>query len=625
VSTTSRGHGAGGRSTGRTVGRAPAQRPAPPRVGEGPFVPRRAPGTRRSGAGLSMDQRGMRNRWGLIVMITLLVLVVGRLAVLQGVDGAAYASAAEQDRLRTHPIAALRGQVLDRNGHALAYTVDASRVVADPTVIENPARAAHELGPLLDVPEADLTGKLSQDGRYVVLASQVPPQTVDAIKALKLPGVLFEDDPVRLYPAGTVGGQVVGFIGKEGAGLAGIEQTFDDELAGTPGERRVEVGSGGNPIPSGIDESTPATDGSAVTLTLDEDLQYVTEKRLGEACADGDTTQGSAVVLDVKTGQIMAMGSCPGFNPAEARKTDPDRLGNPAVSDVFEPGSVMKAVTVSAALEEGVAHPDSVLTVDGKIDAGDHVVRDSHDHGPIDYTVTGIIAKSSNVGTIMLAREIGDEKLEHYMRAFGIGSTTGVELPGESRGILEGSADWTASRAANVPIGQGVSVTTLQLASIYQTIANDGVRIPPRIVRSVTSPDGTAHAAAQAPATRVVSASTAADMRYMLEAVVGEGGTAPRGAIEGFRVAGKTGTAQRPNPDCGCYRGGGYVTSFVGFAPADHPRYVVAVDLERPTGAGDGGGVAAPVFADVMRYALTAAGVVPSGSPRPDFTLTATP
>jgi cell division protein FtsI (penicillin-binding protein 3) len=225
----------------------------------------------------------------------------------------------------------------------------------------------------------------------------------------------------------------------------------------------------------------------------------------------------------------------------------------------------------------------------------------------------------------MLARQVGEEKLEHYLRAFGVGSTTGVELPGESRGILEGHANWTASRAANVPIGQGVSVTTLQLASIYQTIANDGVRLAPRVVKSVTAPDGKVRAAGEAEGTRVISKSTADDMAYMLEAVVGEGGTAPRGAIEGFRVAGKTGTAQRPNPDCGCYRGGGYVTSFVGFAPADAPRYVVAVDLERPTGAGDGGGIAAPVFADVMRYALTAGRVVPSGTPRPEFALTRKP
>jgi cell division protein FtsI (penicillin-binding protein 3) len=437
--------------------------------------------------------------------------------------------------------------------------------------------------------------------------------------------VLFEDDPVRLYPAGAVGGQVVGFVGREGAGLAGIEQTFQDELAGTDGHRRVEVGSGGNPSPSGIDESTPATDGDTVTLTLDQDLQYVTEQRLGEACIDGATTRASAVVLDVHTGHVVAMGSCPGYDPGNYSKTDPALLGNPLVSDVFEPGSVMKAVTLSAALEEGVATPETVLSVNGHISAGDRVVTDAHDHEPVNWTVTGILAKSSNVGTIMLAREVGDEKLEHYLRAFGLGSTSGIELPGESAGILEDSADWTASRAANVPIGQGVSVTTLQMASIYQTIANDGVRIEPRIVQSVTRPDGRVVDAPEPESTRVISQATADRMAYMLEAVVGPGGTAPLGQIEGFRVAGKTGTAQRANPACNCYEGGGYVTTFVGFAPADDPQYVVAVDLERPTSSAEGGQVAAPVFADVMRYALTANGVVPSGTARPDFVLTGTP
>jgi cell division protein FtsI (penicillin-binding protein 3) len=558
-------------------------------------------------------------------MITLLLLVVGRLAVLQGVDGAAYANAAEQDRLRTYPIAALRGAVLDRDGNPFAYTVDASRVVADPTVVPHPARTAKALSPLLDVPEAELTEKLSQDDRYVVLAAKVSPETTDAIDALELPGISFEDDPVRLYPAGTVGGQVIGFVGRDGAGLAGIEQSFQDELAGSDGHRRVEVGSGGNPIPSGIDESTPATDGDAVTLTLDQDLQYVTEQRLGEACQDGATTRASAVVLDVHTGKVAAMASCPGYDPGNYSKTDPALLGNPVVSDVFEPGSVMKAVTLSAALEEGVAKPDTVLSVNGHIDAGDRVVTDAHDHEPVKWTVTGILAKSSNVGTIMLAREVGDEKLEHYLRAFGLGDTTGIELPGESAGILQDSKDWTASRAANVPIGQGVSVTTLQMASIYQTIANDGVRIQPRIVESVTSPGGKVTEAPDPESTRVISKSTADQMAYMLEAVVGPGGTAPLGQIEGFRVAGKTGTAQRANPACNCYEGGGYVTTFVGFAPADDPQYVVAVDLERPTSSAEGGQVAAPVFADIMRYMLTADGVVPSGTPRPDFVLTGTP
>jgi cell division protein FtsI (penicillin-binding protein 3) len=589
----------------------------------GAFTSRRAPGSRRSGSGLSVDQRGLRNRWGLVIMITLLVAVVGRLAIVQGVDGAAYANAAEQDRLRTYPIAALRGAVVDRHGNPLAYTVAASRVVADPTVVTRPARTARALSPLLDVPEADLTAKLSRHNRYVVLAAKVSPETTDAIDALELPGISFEDDPVRLYPAGAVGGQVVGFVGRDGSGLAGIERKFQGQLAGTDGHRRVEVGSGGNPIPSGIDESTPATDGDTVKLTLDQDLQYVTDQRLGAACQDGATTRGSAVVLDVHTGHVVAMGSCPGYDPGHYSKTDPDLLGNPVVSDVFEPGSVMKGVTLSAALEEGKAKPDTVLSVNGHIQAGDKVVTDAHDHEPKNWTVTGILAKSSNVGAIMLAREVGDQKLEHYLRAFGLGKKTGIELPGESAGILQDSADWTASRAANVPIGQGVSVTTLQMASIYQTIANGGVRIEPRLVDSVTGPGGRGVDAPAPESTRVIGEDTAKKMAYMLEAVVGPGGTAPLGQIEGFRVAGKTGTAQRANPACNCYQGGGYVTTFVGFAPADDPQYVVAVDLERPSSDAEGGQVAAPVFADIMRYALTAGGVVPSGTPRPDFVLEA--
>jgi len=414
-------------------------------------------------------------------------------------------------------------------------------------------------------------------------------------------------------------------VGRDGAGLAGIEQTFDDELAGTPGQRRVEVGSGGHPIPSGIDESTPATDGDTVALTVDQDLQYVTEERLGRACADGATTRASAVVLDVKTAQVVAMGSCPGYDPGAYSTTDPDLLGNPLVSSVFEPGSVLKAVTLAAALEEGAATPDTVLRVDGSIAAGDRVVTDAHNHAPIDWTVTGILAKSSNVGTIMLAREVGDEKLERYLRAFGVGSTTGIELPGESAGILQDSDDWSGVRAANVAIGQGVSVTTLQMASVFQAIANGGVRIEPRIVESVTTPGGRVTPMPVPPGARVISETTADRMAYMLEAVVGPGGTAPLGQIEGFRVAGKTGTAQRPNPECNCYAGGGYITTFVGFAPADDPQYVVAVDLERPTSSAEGGQVAAPVFADIMRFALTADAVVPSGTPRPEFVLTRTP
>ncbi|SDO76701.1 peptidoglycan synthetase FtsI [Klenkia soli] len=604
--------------------RRPVRASGPRRPSSGDaFRPRREPGTRRT-RGLSPAVRTKRNKLGLTVLVLLLVAVATKLVVLQGFDGAAYAADASDERMRTFDIAAIRGAVLDRDGNPLAYTVDASRVVADPSIVEDPERTALALTTLLGVPTSELVEKLSGEGRYVVLAEHVDTATSDQVTDLALAGIVLEDDPVRLYPAGAVGGQIVGFVGSDGDGLAGIEQRYDDVLSGTDGQRRVEVGAGGVAIPAGIDESTPAVDGSDVTLTIDEDLQYTVQQRLDQACADGATTQGSAVVLDVHTGQVAAMATCPGYDPSQARTTDPDLLGLPAVSDVFEPGSVMKAVTLSAAIEDGHATPDTVLSVPGHIQAGDVVVTDAHDHANIDWTVTGILAKSSNVGTIMLAREVGDARLEEYMRAFGLGAQTGIELPGESAGILQDSADWTASRAANVPIGQGVSVTALQMASVYQTIANGGVRIPPRIVESVTAPDGTVTPEAQPDGTRVISASTAQQMAYMLEAVVGPGGTAPLGEVDGFRVAGKTGTAQRANPECGCYDGGGYFTTFVGFAPADDPQYVIAVDLERPSSDAEGGQVAAPVFADLMRYVLMTDDVVPSGTARPDFQLTGT-
>ncbi|NYJ07731.1 peptidoglycan D,D-transpeptidase FtsI family protein [Petropleomorpha daqingensis] len=595
------------------------QRPAP--RADSPFTPRRPPGSRRSRGGLSLAQRALRNKVGLVVLVLLLTTVLVKLVFVQGVDGATYANAAQQDRLRTYPIAALRGAIVDSSGRTLAYTVDANRVVADPTVVKNAQRTAQKLAALLDVPAAGLADKLSGSGRYVVLARHVSPQTTDAIQALGLAGISFEDDPQRLYPAGAVGGQVVGFIGADGDGLAGVERRFQDRLAGTNGQRRVEVGSGGNPIPAGIDESTPAVDGSSVALTIDEDLQYVVEQRLAQACSDGATTRASAVVLDVHTGEVKAMASCPGYDPGHYNETDPNLLGNPAVSDVFEPGSVMKAVSLSAVLEEGVATPDTVLTVPGHIQAGDVVVQDAHDHAPVQWTVTGIMAHSSNIGTIMLTRQVGDETLEKYLRAFGVGSRTGIELPAESPGILQKSSDWTDSRAANVPIGQGVSVTTLQLASIYQTIANGGVRIPPRIVQSVTAADGRVTREGTPDGTRVISEHTASQMTYMLESVVSRHGTAPTAAIDGFLVAGKTGTAQRANPDTGSYAGGGYVTTFAGFAPADDPQYVIAVNLERPTSSEEGGETAAPVFHDIMSYALTAGGVVPSGASPPEFKL----
>jgi cell division protein FtsI (penicillin-binding protein 3) len=278
---------------------------------------------------------------------------------------------------------------------------------------------------------------------------------------------------------------------------------------------------------------------------------------------------------------------------------------------------VAKAVTLSAAIEEGIVTPDDVRLTPDSITVGNTTVRDAHPHNPINYTVTGILAKSSNVGTIGIARELGNERLEQYLRAFGVGEPTGIELPGESPGILVPNQEWSIAQSINVPIGQGFALTTLQMASIYQTIANGGVRIPPRIVASTTAADGTVTEFAQPEGVRVISEQTAATMAYMLEAVVGEGGTALNASIAGYRVAGKTGTAQRPNPACSCYAGGGFWTTFAGFAPADAPRYVMSVMLQRP----DSGVPAGPVFKNVMTFVLAHEAVPPTGAGRPEFIL----
>ena len=427
----------------------------------------------------------MRNRWGLIVMVTLLVLVVGRLALLQGVDGAAYANAAEQDRLRTYPVAAVRGEVLDRNGRPFAYTVEASRVTADPAVVDDPERTALALTTLLDVPVPELTEKLSEDSRYVVLATQISPETVDAIEALELPGVLFEDDPVRLYPAGAVGGQVVGFVGRDGTGLAGIEQTFEDELSGTPGERTVEVGSGGNPIPSGIDESTPAVDGSTVQLTLDQDLQYVMEQRLAEACSDGATTRASAVVLDVQTGEVVAMGSCPGYDPASYSSTDPDLLGNPVVSRRLRARLGDEGRHPLGRARGGRRHPghgaERQRAHRGRRPDGHRRPRPRADRLDRDRDPRQVQQRRhDHAGPRGGGRDPRGVHAGLRHRQHAPGSSCPARAPASSRP----SSEWDPGRAANVPIGQGVSVTTLQMASMYQTIANDGVRdrAPPRLV-----------------------------------------------------------------------------------------------------------------------------------------------
>ncbi|HYT10008.1 MAG TPA: penicillin-binding protein 2, partial [Mycobacteriales bacterium] len=597
------------RSTAASRGRStPAPRRTPPRR------------TRRTRL-IRLGDPGRRLGVGFAAVCTLLVVLGGRLVQLQGFDGARLAAKAQQQRLNSTPITAVRGKILDRDGRVLAYTVAARTIFADPKLVVDPVATAAELAPLLGQNADSLVAKLRKKGRYVPLARDVSPTDAARIQARGLKGIGAQDTTQRLYPGREVGAGVIGFTGVDG-GLAGIEQRYDRQLAGTPGELVVERGTDGTPIPSGRREETDAVPGSSVHLTLDEDLQYVAQRALADAVKKAQASGGQLVVLDVHTGEVLAMATAPTYDAQAPAAADPARRGNPAVSDVIEPGSANKVVTFSAAVDRGLIRPDTPMSVPDSYRVADRVVHDAWSHKVERWTATGVLAKSSNVGTLMIAHALGPSAFYDYLTRFGIGTKTGIELPAESGGILPKPEEWSGSTFGNLPIGQGVSMTALQLAGMYQTIGNGGVRISPRIVRGVTAPDGTVTSGAAPTRTTVVSPQAARTVRTMLEAVTGPGGTAPKAAIDGYRVAGKTGTAQKPNPACHCYSGGGYWATFAGMAPADDPQLVISVVIDEAKGGGHGGAVAAPLFHQVMSYALTARGVAPTGTPKPTARLT---
>jgi cell division protein FtsI (penicillin-binding protein 3) len=564
---------------------------------------------------------GRRLGLGFAAVCTLLVILGGRLVQLQAFDAEHLAEKAEQSRLVPTTIPAVRGQILDRDGRKLAYTVAARTIFADPTKVVDARATADQLAPLLRKPAATLLPKLTKAGtRYVPLVKDLTPTEAARVVAAGLPGIAAEDTTQRLYPGKDLAAAVVGYTNVEG-GLGGVESKFNTALAGTPGKLEVERGSNGLQIPGGVRAETAAVPGSTVQLTLDEDLQFTAQRALAAAVKKAKAVSGQIVVLDAKTAEVLAMATAPTYDAQDPGRAKPEHRANPAVQAPVEPGSANKLVTFAAALDQGRLRPDTPMLVPDGYRVADKVVRDAWSHAPTRWTATGVLAKSSNVGTLMIANELGPQTFYDYERRFGIGDKTGIELPGESAGILPPPEEWSGTTFGNLPIGQGVSMTPLQLASMYQAIANDGVRIEPRIVKAVIGPDGKAAAAAAPKRTTVVSAAAARTVRTMLEAVVGEGGTAPTAALEAYRVAGKTGTAQKADPACRCYAGG-YWATFAGLAPADKPELVISIVIDQGKGGGHGGAVAGPLFRDVMAYALTARKVPPTGTPRPDQKLT---
>lgn len=571
-----------------------------------------------------------------IAVLFVFTLFTAQLLRLQGLEAEAIAKMGMTLRLNTTVIPAARGDIVDRNDLELASSVQRRTVIADPWELQDYARflpgrktrsgtkvgvrgAAEDLAPLLgrDVEELVrlLTPKPKPEGtppgkqdRYRVVAKGLTPQQWRAVRDAAIPGISSEVTSQRTYPAGAPTAALLGWVGANGRATGpgngwGLEAQYDDLLTGTQGKAQREISGDGRTIPLGENVLTPAVPGRDLKLTIDRDLTWFAYNAIAAQVRKSKALNGTVVVMD-RQGRLLALAQYPTFDPADPGAKD-SVLRNLAAEDIFEPGSTAKVMSVGAALAEGAVSPTSAFTVPYSIKRGGRTLHDSHDHPTEHLTTAGVLAQSSNVGTILIAEKLTSDKLESYFRAFGAGATTGLGLASESRGILAPSADWSASQRYTVMFGQGVAMTAIQTASVFQTIANGGVRIPPSVVAGQTTVDGSFEEAPLPKGTRVLPEKTASQLTVMLEAVVGEGGTAQNAMIPGYRVAGKTGTATR-------YAAGGYTSSFIGFAPAEQPEYIVAVTVQRPTGGYYGGVVAGPVFRQIMAYALAKGAITPS-------------
>ena len=539
--------------------------------------------------------------------------ISGRLVVLQVFDAGSLDQAAARQRLTVIDLPATRGRIFDRNLDDLALSVPARAVWADPRLVRDKPRTAARLAKALGVKKATLAQRLASKGRFVYLARRIPKLRGDVVQRLNLPGIFVVADVARRYPSGTVAAQVLGFVDIEGHGQAGIEQQYDGLLRGHPGKIQLERDPQGRAIPQGRRSLEPAEPGTDLVLTIDQHLQYVTEQALYRAVREHKARAGSVVVMSPRSGEVLAMANMPTFDPNRIAASKPEGRKNRAIADVFEPGSTNKTITAAAALQHGVVTPKTETIVPDNIPlCPEKTFRDSHSHAPELMTFADIVARSSNVGTIMAARDLGRDRLYKAEVDFGYGRRSGVDLPGEAPGILRPAQSWYCTDLGTNAIGQGVAVTVLQMASVYATVANQGVLRAPTLLRGTVDARGRVAKADRRPGRRVLSARTAKAMSRILEGVVKEGGTGTQAAMEEWRVAGKTGTARKPDTRRGGYRPGAYVGSFIGFAPAEKPAVVVAVVIDEPTRGYYGGSVAAPVFREVTGAALRRLGVVPT-------------
>jgi len=580
--------------------------------------------------------RGLGHRGRAWLALTVVLVMFGaagtQLVRIQAVDAATYATKAAQQQGRTIDLPASRGTVYDRHGTPLAFTVQGRALAAWPALFTSDAErhtVADIIGKALapQVTAADVFTKLT-DGKstYVYLARGLLPAQADAIveeilTAIKPTGrspITTERQDLRQYPEGPDLQSLLGTTNWEGHGTGGVEVKYDSLLSGTDGQRTVDIDSMGRPIPGTQRDEVAAVDGGDVTLTIDADLQYAVQQMLRSAVESSGSKGGMALIRSATGPDVYAMASYyQGKTPAE--------VGNMAITSPFEPGSVMKAVTFGAALERGLITPTTHYAVPGSIRMGGHTIHDAWSHSRVGMTATGIIAKSSNVGTLMVAQQVGQDAFAAELEKYGLGQKSGIQLPAESAGLVPPQSQWSATSFANLPIGQGLSITLMQMADMYQGIANGGVRIPPSIVASTTKNGVTTPVTSGKPV-RELSEKSANTLLDMLRGTVQSGdimyhGTAPTAALNGYQVAGKTGTAQQVDPACGCYSQTKVTATFAGIVPADHPAFVIAVMLDAPRGGAEGGGVAAPLFKNIAAYALRAFDIPPSTSKAPIYQL----
>lgn len=596
--------GDGGRAgTGAAPRRLSRKPPRPPRLAD----PRR------------------RLRLGTLLALALFATIGIRLIVLQVVQTPAYADGGLTDRLRPVILSAPRGAIYDRSGAVLAHSVEARYVYADPTLVTDPEGTAAALSPLLGIPRSTLLEDLGRtktpDGftsQFQYLARGVEIGTAKKIMELNLPGINTDQDERREVPGGDLAANLLGFIGDDMRGLEGLEARYDELLRGVNGKRVFEAGRGdlGTAIPGGYNKVTPAKPGSSLELTIDRDLQFECQRILSAAAGEDKATVAAMVVLDVHTGEVLAQASHPTYSASDWKNSASTDREDAATSFVVDPGSVHKAITFAAALQEGVIKPGDTITVAPSVSKGGKTFADTHPApAGTKMSLPGILAYSSNVGTIKIADKLGPQKLYDYQRMFGLGEATGEGVPGEATGRVLPPAQWSASSYGSVPIGHSVDATPLQMAAAYAAIANDGTWIQPHLIKETIAPNGTRTPAAAPQSRQVISPENAATLRQMLEAVVTvPGATGTKAAIPGYRVAGKTGTGSRVLN--GRYAPG-EVASFIGMAPAEQPRYVVAVFAYTP--GGGGGDIAAPAFKKMMNFTLTHYRVPQTGTKPPKF------